>query len=254
MNPFNDPTDFPCGDLTPLAREAVIEVHQQTKSAMPIVGTSAISAMSLLCQPHHVLQHPNGKVSPISIYALTAVESGADKTACDKAFLGPFRSADGDAFRWHQTLMTAYLAELNVWETEHNGILVALKKAAQKGEDATHLKARLIEHQPRKPVQPGIGRYIFDDATRQALLLGLSNNGGCGGLISDEAGKLFSGSMFSECSTLSQIFDGTPIPVERVGSYLVEDPKLTISLMIQPGPLDNVLNKPGNQLRHMRRC
>lgn len=246
---LNDPLQFPVDLFTQRIRDAIHEVHRNNKAPQPMIATSALTALSLACQNHARVKLPNGKVSPVALYSLTAAESGAGKSACDNAFMAPFHEADVKFREDNARNSGTFEATLAAWKAESKAILSQIGKATKEGTDATGFKTRLIVHEQLKPIALPQRRFIYNNATPQATILGLSKNGGSIGLISDEGGKQLFGPAFAETSILSQIWDGTSIFVDLVSSesFQVLNPTLTISLQTQPGEYERFMRKRGQQ-------
>ena len=82
-----EPEPYPSDALPAPVRAAVIEVEAFVKAPLPLIATSALSALSLACQAHIDVRRDEILVGPAGLFLLSIAESGERKTQADKMFL-----------------------------------------------------------------------------------------------------------------------------------------------------------------------
>lgn len=242
---------FPIELLPPLTKNAIQEVYANIQAPLPLIFSSAMGAVSLACQSVLDVRRPNGLESPCSLFLLVIAESGERKSTVDKYFKKPIYDFEHEQMLNHQRAQLKYEAEHLGWEAEKMAILSAIKKNAKKEISNDFLKARLADHTEAKPEKPSRLKLIYLDATPEALRHGLHANGRSAGIISAEANSVFGGRAMNDLAMLNDMWGGEPLHVARRSSdcFEVREPRLTLSLMIQPQPLSQHLNKHEGQAR-----
>jgi putative DNA primase/helicase len=77
---------YPLESLPPLIREAVEEVESFVKAPVSMVACSALSTVSLACQPHVDVRRREKLEGPVALYTLVIADSGERKSTCDGFF------------------------------------------------------------------------------------------------------------------------------------------------------------------------
>jgi hypothetical protein len=99
---------------------------------------------------------------------------------------------------------------------------------------------------------PRLFRLLYSDISPSTLEQRLQENWPSAALVSNEAGDILNSKTISHLSNLDRLWEGKPIDVERSkrqDSVSVADPRLTLSLMIQPVVFDYFLERKGEQAR-----
>ncbi|MBA5605387.1 DUF3987 domain-containing protein [Duganella sp. FT3S] len=236
---------FPIEHIPESIKNPILETYANIQAPIPLVFASALGAISLACQRSINVQRPNGLISPCSLYLLTIAESGERKSTVDKIFRKPITEFERKRTAIFSSQIIHYEAMLSAWNVEKKAILSSIKKCTIKGESCDQLKEQLIEHNLLAPERPKSWKMIYTDATPEAIKRGLFESNGSAGIISDEAGDILFGRALTDLSAINSLWSGDAYQVDRVGSssYSVSDPRLTLSLMIQPNPLRNYLGK-----------
>jgi len=247
---INNPDQFPVYLLPLKIQEAIYEVHELTKAPIPLIGSSALCAMSFAVQHNVRVVRPNGMHSPLHIYSLTIAESGERKTTVDNLFFGHIKPWLAQLESAHAARQTKYEVEFEEWQTTKKGLLLAIKKDAKDGIDSPLLKARLAAHHANKPKAPHEPNFIYRDVTLEALLPGLQDWPSAA-VSSSEAGMLFNGRTFNALETYNALWDGGTASLHRKNAdpVQVSGASLTVSLMAQPQVFKDFLNKKGSSAR-----
>lgn len=242
---------FPIEALPRLIKNAIQEVGTNVQAPLPLIFSSAMGAISLACQSHVDVRRPNGLESPCSLFLLIIAESGERKSSADRHFKKAILEFEQEQMSKTDAAHGEYEGALLAWEAEKSAILASIKKDSKKGSPCELLKERLIFHTKAKPTKPNSMKLVYVDTTPEALRHGLHVNGPSAGIISDEANAVFGGRAMSDLAMLNDMWGGEPLHVARrsSGSFHVQSPRLTLSLMIQPGPLLKQLNRHDGQAR-----
>ncbi|HIE6201064.1 TPA: YfjI family protein [Escherichia coli] len=216
---FQYPDEFPLSSLPPLIRDAVIEAQQITQAPLGLVAASALGAVSLVCQNLIDVCRLNTLRGPVSLFLLTLAESGERKTAVDKLLMEPL-------YQQEMLLYSRHKNELTTWKN---------KEALQK-------------NRGEKPVRY---KFIFNDATTAAIKNQLCGKWRSVGIMSDEAGIIFDGYTLSELPFINKMWDGSVLSVDRKNEpeQMIENARMTLSLMVQPGLFDRYMERKGSVAR-----
>lgn len=99
---------------------------------------------------------------------------------------------------------------------------------------------------------PRLFRLLYSDISPSTLERRLQESWPSAALISNEAGDILNSKTISHLSNLDRLWEGKSIDVERSqkqDSVSVANPRLTLSLMIQPAVFDHFLERKGPQAR-----
>jgi hypothetical protein len=139
------------------------------------------------------------------------------------------------------------------WLTEKKGILTQIRRAAlMKIEDISALKQRFVEVAADEPALPLLPMLYFEDATQEALASHLANGWPSASLWSDEGGIIFAGQGMQNntakfVALLNRLWDGKSFTTHRKTSnnFIVSNRRLTVSIMLQPLIMRQMLYKSG---------
>jgi putative DNA primase/helicase len=92
---------------------------------------------------------------------------------------------------------------------------------------------------------------LYESATTEALFKSMSENGSVAAVVTSEGGLLFGGhsmkpeGVVNALAWLNKAWDGSSISVRRVttGSYDLENPRLTLSIAVQPEVIRQFMDK-----------
>ncbi len=249
---FGQPCDeFPLSSLPPLIRDAVIEAQQITQAPLGLVAASALGAVSLVCQNLIDVCRLNTLRGPVSLFFLTLAESGERKTAVDKLLMKPL-------YQQEMQLYSRYKSELAVWKNKEEllkaqkkALLSKLNKELRKGADESETLRQLEVLQKNSAEEPVRYKFIFNDATTAAIKNQLCGKWRSVGIMSDEAGIIFDGYTLSELPFINKMWDGSVLSVDRKNEpeQMIENARMTLSLMVQPGLFDRYMERKGSVAR-----
>lgn len=241
---------FPLHALPRVIREAVSEYQDYGQQPLALVASSALANISLACQGLADVARDKYLISPISLYFLSVARSGERKTAADQAFGRAVRAWQKEyAARMTPTVETAQALH-HAWRVERAGILSSIRRAAREGETVYFEQQRLMKNTADEPFVPPIPHLYFEDTTQEALALHLAHGWPSAALWSDEGGLVVGGQGMQQSSTkfvalLNRLWDGKSFVAHRKtkDSFTVANRRLTISLMLQPLILSQLLTR-----------
>ncbi|MBN3777355.1 DUF3987 domain-containing protein [Burkholderia sp. Ac-20345] len=267
FEPEDEP--FPWQVLPETIRGAVIEICRNDKVAVPIAVQAVISAVSLSCQDLIWIDRGIGENSVCSLYMLTVTDTGARKSRAD----GTVTSAIEVYDRGKRAEYSARIEEGTYLSKERRRTIAELEKDSRAwrrqirtltirgpkddGKTVEAAKAELEEVERRLAElsreeseyrEPRLQRVLYSKIPIRQLEQSLAENWPSAGLFSDEAAGILNARGESDMSSLDKLWEGKAIDV--VGrtareSFFVEDPRLTMSLMVQPIVFDRFLERKG---------
>lgn len=243
------PTLYPQDALPALILNAVQAVQLSTQSPLPMTATFALSLMAEAVQGLADVQIPSGPRCSLSLAVLAIVDSGGGKSPA----LNMLRKA---VVEFENALQLRYLealkryeADLTIWQLTRAEYEKALRKAVAKSLDTAEAQARLLEHQQVIPKKPRNPILTYANPTIEALVNGLANYQQNAALVSDEASAIFNGRVTQMLALLNKMLDGDKTSMERKGvpdPIVVQQPRLTAVLALQPGQLDRYFKRTGD--------
>ena len=251
-----DPEPYPEDALTPRIYEAVKEVQGFVKAPLPLIVSSALSALSLACQGHIDVKRADLLQGPTSLNLLVIAGSGERKDTCDDLFMGEVRRYQDEQSRDLAPEVERYQAKEDAWKAEREGLLLAIKNTRNgknKGGNASQLKADLEALQAEKPKPPREPQILLVDETPESLAWKLVHRYPAAGVVSSEAGLIFGAngmgkdSIVRSLSLLNTLWSGKGFSIGRrtTGSFTVRGVRLTVSLQVQMEILQDFIEKSG---------
>jgi putative DNA primase/helicase len=245
---------YPIEALPPVMREAVQEVQSFTRAPMALVGSAALSAMSLAFQALYNVKRDEDLTGPVSLFLLGIAESGERKSTLDTHFLQPIRDFEVKCSDDAKPAIKQYNTDMQAWEAKNRGILHKIEMAARgDGKSDDNLRRLLDAHHAAKPQPPAIPRLLWGDTTPEALTRGLATEWPSGGVVSSEGGAVLGGhgmkseNQMGNLATINELWDGKPIRIDRrtSESFTVKNARLTVAVQVQPATFDAFMKKSG---------
>jgi|AntAceMinimDraft_12_1070368.scaffolds.fasta_scaffold07895_7 putative DNA primase/helicase len=248
---------YPCDALPDGLRAAIDDVAATTQAPFAMCATSALAALSVAAQGHCDVQRNSQLKGPTSLFCLVLAESGERKSTVDKFFTEAILAHQKEQAELMKPDVKKYTAELMAWAAQKNGIQESIKQAAKKAEPTLEDTSRLIEVEAAQPIAPKVPRFIFGDATPEALIYELHKSWPSGGVISSEGGVIFGShgmspdSVMRNLANMNILWDGGQIPISRKTSesFTVDGARLTVCVAIQYPVLAEFLSKAGDIAR-----
>ncbi|WP_297924398.1 DUF3987 domain-containing protein, partial [uncultured Agitococcus sp.] len=235
-------TDYPIDELPEPLRLLVLEIVDYLQCPIALAANSVLAALSLSTQGLVNVSRDNSLIGAVSLFLMVIAESGERKSACDNLVLKAIKKLNDEHFCHDKEQNNDYLTELNIWNSQNNGLHASLTQASKSGEPTDDLKEKIKTHAMTKPMQPKGTTFLYEDATIEALTKGLYFNSPSGGIFSSEAGVVFgSHGMSKDNSTrtmgnINKLWDGDSIIVGRSdvsNNMLLTGRRLTLCLATQ---------------------
>ena len=234
-----------------LITQAVREVYEKIQAPEEMVMSTLLVAMSTAAHGFADIQWPDGRISPLSLFFLIRARSGERKSALFSHVFSSIINFQREVNKEFECLHKAYLKDLEVYQKTRSEIIRKLATKVSKGEDVTTLERALEENEERVPKPVKKFSIIYDDATPEALVHGMSENTRYASLVSSEGGSILNSGAFRDFSKINEIWSGGSIQLDRksAGSIYVEDPRLSVLIMVQPDVHDIYMRRVGKQSR-----
>lgn len=211
------PAPYPIDAFLVVVRDAGHELQQNVQAPDALIGMAIVSAITTACQGQIDVKLPTGRVRPVSQNVLVVAESGERKSTVDSLVFAPFYERDA------QTVMM-HLAQSDT------------EKPSKSGKERKKLRITMRQ-----------------DITSRAIMEALQGQGESIALISDEGQVLLQGPAMKNLGLMNRLWDAPkilPLSRARKDHVLVLDPRVSVNLMTQQGPLREYIEKHGNRARH----
>lgn len=243
---------YPIHALPNIIQNAITAYHQYGQQPLPLVACSALANVSLACQTLANVARDRLLVSPVSLFFLVIAGSGERKSAADFALSQATRQWQLKVRKQLEPEIKVAQALHHAWKGEKEGILNQIKRKSHLTDNTDSLKQRLIEIIDDEPTMPLLPVLFFEDATQEALASHIAHGWPSSSLWSDEGGIVMGGHGMQTNSTkfvalLNRLWDGKTFIAHRKTSqsFTVTNRRLTVSLMMQPLILEQMLAKSG---------
>lgn len=239
-----DTPDFPFYALPKTFGEFVYALSESTQTDPGLAGSAVLAALSAALGGYVKVQVRPGYYEPTNIWTLGVAPSGDRKSSVVRAALDPLHEAEQDL---HKKLAPGLLEQATQRDIAERYAEKAKREAGNASDPAKRdeLMSAAIsasgQAEAMKIMAPP--RIIGDDVTIEALVSHLAEQRGRFALVSAEGGffTALSG-RYSDKTDITPVLKahaGDRIRVDRKGrdSEFVDDPALTVGIMIQPGIL-----------------
>lgn len=237
------PHDLPC-----LVRE--IETKVQAPDAL--IAMAVLSAISLACQGLIDVRLPSGQLRPVAVFVLGIGESGERKSAVDGIVLAPSHAHDEARAVKHKDDLAQHMGRMRVWQAKGQVLQGKLRKAVHQDEPTDEIERQLEAHEKERPLKPRLRKSIRQDISERALIDVLEGDCESIALITDEGEAVLNAGAMAKFSVPNRGWDGAKnITLDRGhGVHVVaRNPRLTMSIMVQPAVLKEYLRRHGNLAR-----
>jgi len=240
---------FPYISQSQLITNAFMEAKTITQAPDAMVYMTAISSVSLALQGLINVEIPTGKISPVSLMALTVAESGERKSSVENLFTKGIKSFQKVDVEKYKAQFEGYKIKLELHEKK----TAQIKKSVDldNKEQCDEMVSVLLAHQENMPAKPMLSLLTFEDSTIEALLSGLSENVPNAFLGFSEGGVLLNSRAMSQTASFNAIWSGDDVTVNRktAESFTLENARLTVHIMTQWSALDRFMKKSKDDVR-----
>lgn len=246
---------WPCYREHSLFESAVTEAARELQVSREMAMMCAFGAMATACQGQVDVEMPTGHRVPASLMLLTIADSGERKTTVQRHFFKAIENLNQTAHQAAEQARVEHRVEYQRWHTQKRHLERLYNKHAMKSDEAGAAKAleALTEHARAEPQLSPSGKFLYEDSTPQALVQMLHEHAPNACLLTSEANSIFRGRVLSELDKLNTLWDGGSVIVDRVSKegFMLQNARLTLSLMAQPSVMARFMDKRGEEARGM---
>jgi len=216
-----------------------------------MVRLALLSVMATSCQHLYDVAPPSGKgLMPLSLFIMIAAESGTGKSLLSSHVHKPIKIFEKEKRKELEPLISKAKREHKVWSIKYKALEKNLMKAVAKNEDEILIMeleskvTNILEQEPKIPKEP---RSFYENSTSPALIKNLIENFRCALLSSSEAGSILNGETFRDSPLFNKLYSAEAATLDRssYGNIILENPRLSICLMLQRVAINRFLEKSG---------
>ncbi|MEQ5766559.1 YfjI family protein [Halomonas sp. H33-56] len=245
------------GSFTPQRVESTLlwrsshELSQKCQVPLDLTVLTLLGGISMVAQGRNALKMPYGTIKPTTIYVMGVAGSGDGKTPLFDSVLNPVQEVQREQRREWRKRLDTYLGDLEEWRTEEKVLTSAIYRKQTKGGTAESERQSLRELYQRRPEPPREFRLLFEDTSPEALFLGLEKAIPSAALATDEAEIFFKGAMNRARGHINSLWSGGSTVITRAtkDDIVLDDARLMLLLMVQPGVLQRYMERQGQQAR-----
>lgn len=232
----------------PIYQNAVNDVIKAHKVPPKLAHYSAMAAACALAQMHVDVDKPMGGKVPGGVFVLMRGKKGIRKTKVDECFFSAFRKPGKEQRKRNLAEVERYEIEMKIWSRKEKILMRKLDKACDDGLDTSRIESTIREHGSSKPADPKEIQLVFNDVTIAALKDKLSQWPNAT-LLASDGKKILRDLLLQHDAEMNQLWSGEEIAVNRVtsSSYVLEDARLTFSVMIQDESLSRLMGGKGTE-------
>lgn len=245
------------GSFTPQRVELTLlwrsshELSQKCQVPLDLTVLTLLGGISMVAQGRYALKMPYGGIKPITTYVLGVAGSGDGKTPLFDSVLNPIQEVQREQRREWRKRLDTHMGDLEEWRTKEKVLTSAIYRKQTKGGTAESERQSLRELYQRRPEPPREFRLLIEDTTPEALFLGLEKAIPTAALATDEAEIFFKGAMNRARSHINSLWSGGSTVITRAtkDDIVLDDARLMLLLMVQPGVLQKYMERQGQQAR-----
>lgn len=234
----------------PLLKDFIVEVVETTQAPLELALASALSTLSMLCQPLIDVKRPEDMIGPVSLLVISIASSGERKSTVESMFLGYIRTYVKNALALHRKNLLAWSIRLEAWEARKRKLIKDMSNTPETAPEYQLLESDLLRHHEIKPERPRAFNPFYEDTTTAALINGMRLDMPWAALMSSEGISVLKG-VFNDYGKINALWTGSVIDVARatVEGCSLNDARLTVGIMIQPEILRQYLEQKGDRAR-----
>lgn len=246
----NASVPYPVQQFPPVLRNIIQSLHNNTQIPLELIGNVVLAAISLTCQSLIEVIPPHTNMpEPCSLYLMTIAESGEGKTTINKQVMKPCYRFAAELIQQYEQQFIDYKKKLKLWKIRQQALEGNLRQAIKKGYSGENEEHEISKHAHNEPLRPPRPNFIYEDTSLKALVEGLSEQPEAG-FISDEAITFFKSYLKNNPGLLNKAWDGEMFDFRRADGDIYQiTPRLTFSLMSQPGVFMDYIKKHGVSAR-----
>jgi hypothetical protein len=223
---------YPLDALGPVLAPVAAAIARKVQVPDAMAAQSVLAVASLATSFHADILLPYGQTRPLSLFCLTAAESGDRKSTADREALWPIE-------KWERVLKEKYDEDMNAWRIEHAAWTAEKRKIeADRKIDLLGRREGIarLGPEPERPLEPLL---VSGDLTMEGLTKSWTGMHPSLGIFSAEGGMFTAGhamrddSRLYSAATLSGLWDGQPVRRIRAmdGVSMLRGRRLSMHLM-----------------------
>jgi len=222
-----------------LFMEACRDLSNQYQLPLDMVALTVLSTIATLVQGRYDVELPHGSITPLSIFTMVVIDSGEGKTILKKKVLAALIRLQARYHKKHRENVAKYIQQATVWQAKERALKAALCRAETKQEATEQARQNFQAHQADEPEAPREFRLLYQNATPEALFLGLRDILPTAAFITDEGDTFFRSAMNRAKGHLNSLWDGDDVVVSRASKedIVVYGARFSMQIGIQPGVL-----------------
>ena len=242
---------LPIHALPELFSKALQETINATQSPVGVAFTSLLTIAAVACQGLIDVQRKEGLKGPCNIFALVIADKNIRKSSTEEKFGNSLRQFDSEQTDKYQNDLLEYEVDLVAWKQREKAICDEIKRGEKEELDISEQLNRLKALYRNKPAKPRQRRVLMKDTTPEELKFQLKGRGASLILLSDEGGDLVNGRAIRDFAFYNSAWGAATIQVDRRSSesFIIEDARLSVSIMIQPSVFREFHEKKGESAR-----
>jgi len=227
------------------------ELSQNCQVSLDLTVLTLLAGISMVTQGRYDLKMPYGTVKPTTINVLGVAGSGEGKSPLFDRVLNVILESQREQRREWRRQLDTYQGDLEEWRTEEKVLTQAIYRKQTKGGNAESERQGLRELRQHRPEPPREFRLLYEDTTPEALFSGLEKAIPSAALATDEGEVFFKGSMNRARGHINSLWSGGSTVITRATKedIVLDDARLMLLLMVQPGILQKYMETQGQQAR-----
>lgn len=243
-------TEFPINVLPELLLNTIHDVHAQTQAPLALIAASVLGYASVATQGVFDVTPSDNLKYTTSEYFIVLAESGERKSSVDQLLKAPIHELQEELDKKFEQLQQKYQTDLGLWRIKESALSKALSKAVARGDKTDEIERAWCDCQEQKVIAPVHHNIMLTDATSAAIKIALSKGTPSVAVVSDEAGSLLTSGLFND-TAINSMWSGHSISIDRASSisYKLENYRLAMMLMLQPGLFEKYMEHNGEHAR-----
>jgi len=246
--PFDDqaPPPMPTDILPGILGQYSAAVSEAIQAPFELALINALGAVAAVAQGKFKVSMHEGYSEPLNIFALAAMPPGERKSAVVEACRFPLLEWEAEQKRLNDAAIKQAQAERQVHEESQRRLLASAKNC-QTPDERKELARQLAAMKEEAGEPPAALRLLVDDATPEALVSLMSQQGGRLAMLEAEGGffDILSGRYSGGVPNLDAVlksWSGEAIRLDRrnAESVILNNPTLTLILTAQPEVLSGL--------------
>ncbi len=231
--------------------DEVKRIARITQAPWDLAAVSTLSAISTVCSPLINVKSPMGNVCSTGTFFLVFADSGVGKTRVDHESSTPTLEGDDACLQEFPALIAALERDQAIWTATRKVLEKKLTDSIKSSGLDVEAHNVLKMHDDKKPKPPRLLKTHWSVKSVPAFWKALERSGQCIALTSDEGGTVIDRDFIELIPYLCKAWDGRVMMPDSANqqSVAVNDPRVTLSILIQRGVWQRYRKKYGDILR-----